>query len=104
MGSIPFGRRTVPSAIDELAHNFPGRSWASFPSDNNEIQHVLFSTCARAVNAASWWLKNTLGTSKSFQTVAYIGPNDVRYLIFFCAAVKCGYKVLFPVITAKKIK
>ncbi|KAJ2995766.1 hypothetical protein NUW58_g1183 [Xylaria curta] len=95
MDNLLFGRRTVPSAIDELAQSFPAKSWASFPSSHDEIQHVSFSSCATAVNTAAWWLKKNLGTSDTFQTVAYLGPNDIRYLILFCAAVKCGYKILF---------
>lgn len=95
MDSIPFGRRTVPSAIDEFAQKFRKRSWVIFPIDGNHIQRVSFGSCARAINAACWWLKNTLGTSETFETIAYIGPNDIRYLLFFCAAVKCGYKVIF---------
>ncbi|KAI0546766.1 acetyl-CoA synthetase-like protein [Xylaria curta] len=95
MDSIPFGRRTVPSTIDEFAQKFPEQFWASFPIDGKDVQRVSFGACARAINAACWWLENTLGTSKTFQTIAYIGPNDIRYLIFFCVAVKCGYKILF---------
>lgn len=34
-----------------------------------------------------------LGWSTVFDTIAYIGPSDLRYAIVFLAAVKCGYKV-----------
>ena len=34
-----------------------------------------------------------LGRSTVFETIAYIGPSDLRYAIVFLAAVKCGYKV-----------
>ncbi|KAI4241070.1 MAG: hypothetical protein L6R42_011382 [Xanthoria sp. 1 TBL-2021] len=51
---------------------------------------------ARAVNHMAWWLKTQIGISPSFETVSYLGVPDIRYAIFFLAAVKCGYKVLFP--------
>ncbi|KAI0856116.1 acetyl-CoA synthetase-like protein [Xylaria cubensis] len=94
MDSLPLGRRIVPSAIDQLARICPAKTWVSFIRNHTEVQHVSFRCCAAAVNAASWWLKATLGTSTTFETVAYIGPNDIRYLILFCAAAKCGYKLL----------
>ncbi|KAG7284581.1 hypothetical protein NEMBOFW57_010959 [Staphylotrichum longicolle] len=34
-------------------------------------------------------------TEREFPTVAYIGPNDVRYLVFTLGAVKAGYQALF---------
>ena len=34
-----------------------------------------------------------LGRGTVFETVAYIGPSDLRYAVVFQAAVKCGYKV-----------
>lgn len=94
MNSIAYGRRTIPSAIDELAQIRPTRPWVSFVTDYKGLRDVSFQSCAHAVNKACWWLKRTLGTSVTFDTVAYIGPNDLRYLILFSAAVKCGYKVL----------
>ncbi|TRX90977.1 hypothetical protein FHL15_008182 [Xylaria flabelliformis] len=94
MDSLPLGRRVVPSVIDQLARICPAKTWVSFIRNHTEVQHISFRCCAAAVNAASWWLKATLGTSKTFETVAYIGPNDIRYLILFSAAAKCGYKLL----------
>ncbi|KAI0533535.1 acetyl-CoA synthetase-like protein [Xylaria digitata] len=92
MDSIAYGRRTIPSAIDELAQLCPTRPWVSFATDDQGLRDVSFQGCAQAVNKACWWLKATLGTS---ETVAYIGPNDIRYLIIFSAAAKCGYRILF---------
>ncbi|KAK5624968.1 hypothetical protein RRF57_000684 [Xylaria bambusicola] len=94
MNGIAYGKRTIPSAIDELAQACPTRTWVSFATDYQRLRDVSFQTCAHAVNQTCWWLKRTLGTSETFDTVAYIGPNDLRYLILFSAAVKCGYKVL----------
>jgi hypothetical protein len=33
------------------------------------------------------------GKSTTFETVGYIGPGDIRYLILVVAAIKVGYKV-----------
>ncbi|KAK8851308.1 acetyl-CoA synthetase-like protein [Apiospora arundinis] len=95
MDEIRFGQRTIPDSIDDLARRHPDRVWARFPTDSNHVCEISFGCCARAVNTASWWLRNTIGDSSSFETIAYVGPNDIRYIILFCAASKCGYKILF---------
>jgi acyl-CoA synthetase (AMP-forming)/AMP-acid ligase II len=42
--------------------------------------------------AASWFKQNIKGQPD--QTIAFIGPQDVRYLIFIIAANKAGHKLL----------
>ena len=51
---------------------------------------------ARAVNRAAHWMEKTLGRGSDFETLAYTGPNDARYMIFVLAAVKTGYRLLLP--------
>lgn len=45
------------------------------------------------MNRAAGWLEVTFGRSSTFETMAYIGPNDIRYFIFVLAASYVGYKV-----------
>jgi hypothetical protein len=40
-----------------------------------------------------WWLHRTLGPGESFETLLYLGPNDLRHNILLLGAVKAGYKV-----------
>ena len=47
----------------------------------------------RAVGKTAWWLEENIGQSTVHETMAYIGPSDLRYAIIFLAAVKYGYKV-----------
>ena len=47
----------------------------------------------QAVNKFASWLKGKIGRSTAYETLAYMGPSDVRYAVIFLAAVKCGYKV-----------
>jgi hypothetical protein len=49
---------------------------------------------ANAINGMAWWMKSELGESKRFETLAYFGPWDPRYIIVLLASVKAGYKVL----------
>ena len=46
-----------------------------------------------AVNRCAHWLEHIIGRSTVFETLSYMGLPDLRYAIFFLAAVKCGYKV-----------
>ncbi|XP_044715058.1 AMP-binding enzyme domain-containing protein [Hirsutella rhossiliensis] len=44
---------------------------------------------------ASWYLVESFGEPTFVESIAYIGPNDIRYLIFMFAAIRVGYKMLF---------
>ncbi|MCJ1280743.1 hypothetical protein MMC26_000060 [Xylographa opegraphella] len=54
------------------------------------------SELANAVNRCAYWVEQKLGASSVFETLAYMGPSDLRYAIVFLAAVKCGYKLFVP--------
>jgi hypothetical protein len=45
-----------------------------------------------AVNHTAYLMGNNLGSSKDFETLAYIGPGDLRYSIIVVAGMKAGYK------------
>jgi hypothetical protein len=90
---VPYGRRLLPVLVDELD---PARLFARVPKSahfQDGFSDVTCQTFARAVNRAAGWLEDTLGKSSSFQTLAYLGPPDIRYCIFILGACKAGYKV-----------
>lgn len=94
-----YGSRLLPQVLDDLAKSKPGRIFASVPKTfelKDGFRDVTVLQLARSVNQFAWWIEKTIGRSSTFETVAYLGLPDLRYTIVFLAAVKCGYKVLFP--------
>lgn len=53
---------------------------------------------ANAVNRCAHRIVDICGKPEegSFPTIAYIGPNDARYIVMMIACVKAGYKVSNP--------
>ncbi|KAI9038982.1 NRPS-like enzyme [Aspergillus affinis] len=47
-------------------------------------------------NAVGRWLIGSIGHGCSFEALAYIGPNDVRYTAHALGAIKAGYTTFFP--------
>ncbi|MCJ1250586.1 hypothetical protein MMC30_007814 [Trapelia coarctata] len=95
------GKRLIVSLIDEYATNNPSRVWASIPKDNDDLtkgfKDISFQQFANAINHAAKWLEQTITSQFShFETLAYIGPKDLRYPILAVAAVKCGIQLLLP--------
>lgn len=87
---------TLLETLQKQAQNEPERIYASYalsPDLSDGFRDVTVGELLRAVDAFAWWLHNGWGRSEDFGTVAYIGPSDLRYAIFFFAAIKCGYKV-----------
>ena len=91
------GRRLVTAVIDQRAQIEPGTSFVEVPVSSTTYEAgykpVNYRQFANAINGAAWWLEKELGKGQSHETLAYIGPNDLRYLILIVAAVKVGYKV-----------
>ncbi|KAK4185156.1 putative dehydrogenase [Podospora australis] len=95
-----FGRRLLPHIVDERAALEPEREWVSIPKTSNPYdgwKKITYRDAANAVNRIAHKLVSTTGKPepKTFPTVAYIGPNDVRYLVFALGAVKAGYQAMF---------
>ena len=91
-----YGARLLPQVLDELAASDPARIYASFPPSSDltqDFRHVTVLEMAQAANAFAWWLEERIGRSSSFETLAYMGIPDLRYVAVFLGAVKCGYKV-----------
>lgn len=93
--SLDYGRRLIASRIEELAQHEPERVWLSIPSSrpSDGFKDITWTTGANAIDRAAWWIQSTLGKGKGESTLAYIGPQDMRYLILLVAAIKAGYIV-----------
>ena len=83
--------------VDHIAETQPNTLFAEYPVSHNSyddgFHEVTYAILANAVNAVAWWLEATLGRGNDFETLAYIGPNDLRYIAFTLGAVKAGYLV-----------
>ncbi|KUI57302.1 Linear gramicidin synthase subunit D [Cytospora mali] len=93
--ATPYGSRLLPTVINETAASQPGLTYAYMPISNrlsDGFKAITFSDVATATNYMAAWIHHNLGLSTSFQTIAYMGPGDLRYVVIFLAAVKCGYK------------
>ena len=106
MGSITsdskppeYGRRLIPQVIDEIAARDPQREAFQLPQSDTDPKKgwkvVTYGEYAAAINRSAHEVVKTCGAppTDEFPTIAYIGPQDVRYLILLVAAVKAGYKV-----------
>lgn len=92
------GKRLLPALIDDIAGSDPERVFASLSlkEPSAGFRDVSFADLAKAIDRCSWWVKEQLGCSNSFETLAYIGPLDLLYHILAFACVKTGYKVGEP--------
>ncbi|KAI1371417.1 acetyl-CoA synthetase-like protein [Hypoxylon crocopeplum] len=95
-----YGRRLIPHVIDEIAEKDPGREAFSIPRSSNPQdgwKPVTFKEYANAINHVAQRIIETCGTPSpgTIPTIAYIGPNDVRYIIILVSAIKAGYKAFF---------
>ncbi|KZF22836.1 NRPS-like enzyme [Xylona heveae TC161] len=99
MGSdLDYGRRLVPTIIDERARMGYAKPYASIPRSTDVslgFRDVSYRELANAINRCAWWLEEKLGRSDGFETLAYIGPTDLRYIILTVATIKTGYKAFF---------
>lgn len=90
------GYRLLPVQLDYNATLTPNRIYASVPRTHDiadGFQDITTREVRDAVDSFAWWLKDRFGRSDNFETLAYAGLADLRYVIFFYGAVKCGYKV-----------
>ncbi|KAK5653701.1 hypothetical protein OQA88_8732 [Cercophora sp. LCS_1] len=99
-GSSPaWGRRLIINIVDERARENPDREWVWVPRSahpEDGWKPITYGQAANAINRVAHRLVETSGPAKEgeFPTVAYIGLNDVRYLVFVLGAVKAGYQAL----------
>jgi acyl-coenzyme A synthetase/AMP-(fatty) acid ligase len=95
--SIEYGKRLLPQVVDHHARLEPDRVYASITRSSTDLsrgfQDITMLKLAAIVNSLSWWLENKFGISSKLDTIACLGPADIRYAAIFLAAVKCRYKV-----------
>ncbi|KAL8783658.1 MAG: hypothetical protein Q9195_009318 [Heterodermia aff. obscurata] len=92
-----YGRRLIPSLIDELAVCAPQRIYCHVPWTTrieDGFRAVTYGCLSNAINACAWWIEAEIGKSKDFATIAYLGPSDLRNTIIIVAAIKAGHKAL----------
>ncbi|KAI3319504.1 nonribosomal peptide synthetase [Xylariaceae sp. AK1471] len=95
-----YGRRLLPHLVDDIAHREPQRECFSVPRSSDPKdgwKPVTFKQYANAINRVAHRIIHVCGhpPANTFPTIAYIGPNDARYVVVVLAAVKAGYKALF---------
>ena len=90
-------KQLLNNVVDGMAKERPWATYAEIPklfdSYREGYRQVTYAALANAVNGVAWLLKDQIGESKNHQTLAYIGPNDIGYVVMILGAVKAGYKV-----------
>ncbi|KAF4628666.1 hypothetical protein G7Y89_g9485 [Cudoniella acicularis] len=93
------GYQLLPTVIDSLAQHQPKRLYAELPLSLENFdagfRKATYAALANAINGMAWWLHHTLGPSETFETLSYLGPNDLRHNIIILGCVKAGYTALF---------
>ncbi|KAL8824774.1 MAG: hypothetical protein Q9191_004827 [Dirinaria sp. TL-2023a] len=86
---------TLPHLIDKLAERIPNRVFVSLLKENiaDGYRDYSYRDFARAIDKCAWWIDATIGRSAGFDTVAYVGSQDLRYAILVLAATKTGHKL-----------
>ncbi|KAL8917524.1 MAG: hypothetical protein Q9172_005812 [Xanthocarpia lactea] len=96
--SISRTKQLLNHIVDGTATTRPSAVYAevpkSFDSYEPGYRRVTYRALANAINGIAWWLHHKLGPGQHHQTLAYIGPNDLTYVIMILGAVKAGYKML----------
>lgn len=95
-----YGRRLLPQIVDQIASTEPQRECFTIPRSSDAKdgwKAVTFKQYANAINHVVHRIFATSGhpPAGTCPTIAYIGPNDARYVVLTLAAVKAGYKALF---------
>lgn len=94
-----YGKRLLCEVLLKEASRNPDRLFAIVYKSNDitdGFHRVTFKQVAVAAAHVSDWLQQVFDNGEkptNHPTIAYCGIPDVRYSIFFFAAVQCGYKV-----------
>jgi len=119
-----YGKRSILSIIAERAAATSDAEWVSIPRGSKPSDGwypVSYAQALRGIDRVAHRLTDVLGVPGSrlpdfntpevqskhyppkgnpsdphlFPTVAYIGPNDVRYIVFALGACKAGFQAMF---------
>ncbi|KAM0341657.1 hypothetical protein ACHAPU_009903 [Fusarium lateritium] len=85
--------------LDKIALEDPTRPFTWIPASDSPQDGWKAVTFLQVNNATNYLAhaisRMTKGSTDQFPTVAYIGPNDVRYPMMLLACVRAGCKALF---------
>lgn len=91
--------KLIPTILDEIAANEPDRVYGILPISQTGYESgarkITWRKLANAANGMAKWMIENLGPAQDFETVSYIGPNDMGHVVVALAAMKAGYKGLF---------
>ncbi len=96
--SPAYGRRLIPSVLDEVSRTKPSKLYAAIPksADSSDgFRDITMKDMARCVSFMASWIECRFGRNNTFATMSYMGIPDLRGVVVFHAIVKCGYKVSF---------
>ena len=95
------GKQLLNHMVDDIARVRPCSVWAEMPVSTTSYEagfrKITYRMLANAINGAAWWMHQSLGPGQEFETLAYFGPWDIRYVLLLLGAVKAGYKVSRPI-------
>ncbi|KAL8729173.1 MAG: hypothetical protein Q9166_004912 [cf. Caloplaca sp. 2 TL-2023] len=76
-----YGQRLVPTLIDDLARERSNDLYALIPKTRDfgdGFHEVTFSILARSIDNVAFWLERKVGSSTTFETIAYIGAKEIQ--------------------------
>lgn len=84
--SNPNGKRLLPHIIDDIARREPQREAFQVPNSSEPKdgwRTITFKDYANAINHIAHRIIKVSGEPKkgTFPTIAYIGPQDARYVV-----------------------
>ncbi|KAF2148543.1 acetyl-CoA synthetase-like protein, partial [Myriangium duriaei CBS 260.36] len=99
----PYGRRTLNSTLESIVRETPDKIFSLVPKTEDlkdGFKTITYQELINGVSAAAYWLDQHLGklpqVPASRQTIAYIGPNDLRYLLLILGADRSNRSLLVP--------
>ena len=100
----PYGYRLIPHIVDGKAKTVPDQECFSVPRScdpEDGWRAISWKQFANGVNHVAHMIIETCGTPApgSFPTLAYIGPNDVRYALILLACVQSRRQIFIPLPT-----
>lgn len=79
--SGPKFRQLLNHVVDEIAAQDPVAVYAELPRSRETLddgfRKVTYAEFSNAIDGMAWWLTKSLGPGRDFETLAYIGPNDL---------------------------
>jgi hypothetical protein len=98
-----YGRRLLPTLIDERARSNHSNPIASIPRTKNPQDgyvDISYARFANAINRCAPLAGRADGRSTTFENVAYMAATHIRYQILKIAAAKMGYVVSTTSVTS----